>query len=126
MKLTENFDLPEFASKDGAAFPEVVKENLETLAIQLEVLRSHFGKPVQITSGYRSPGHNIRIGGAKDSFHVRGMAADIKIKGIDPIIVYKAIELLIRSGKMVEGGLGLYPSWVHYDFRGKKIRWGNK
>lgn len=126
MKLTENFSLPEFASKDGTAFPGPVKENLRTLAIQLEVLRSHFGKAISITSGYRSVAHNIRINGVKDSYHVKGMAADIKIQGIDPKIVYNAIELLIRSGKMVEGGLGLYPSWVHYDFRGKRIRWGNK
>lgn len=125
MKLTENFSLPEFASKDGSAFPEQVKENLKILSEQLEILRAHFGKPIQVTSGYRSSSHNLRIGGAKDSYHVRGMAADIKIKGIDPKIVFNAIELLIKCGKMKEGGIGLYSSWVHYDFRGKKIRWGN-
>lgn len=123
MKLSENFNLPEFASKDGAAFPDPVKINLATLAEQLEALRAHFGRPITITSGYRSAGHNVKIGGAKDSYHVRGMAADIKITGIAPKLVFNAIELLIRSGKMKEGGLGLYRSWVHYDFRGKKIRW---
>lgn len=126
MKLTENFSLPEFASKDGSAFPEEVKANLSILAQQLEVLRSHFGKPITVTSGYRSSTHNQRIGGAKNSYHVKGMAADIKIVGVDPKILYNAIELLIKYGKMKEGGLGLYSSWVHYDIRGKKIRWGNK
>jgi uncharacterized protein YcbK (DUF882 family) len=123
MKLTTNFNLPEFASKDGSAFPESVKESLAELAENLEILRAHFGKPITITSGYRSPAHNLRIGGASESFHTRGMAADIKVKEVAPKIVYNAIELLIKSGKMKEGGLGLYNSWVHYDIRGKKIRW---
>lgn len=123
MKLTNNFSLPEFASKDGTAFPEDVKIKLAELAQNLQVLRDHFGRSITITSGYRSVAHNIRIGGAKESFHVRGMAADLQILGIEPRIVYNAIELLIKSGKMKEGGLGLYNSWVHYDIRGKRIRW---
>jgi uncharacterized protein YcbK (DUF882 family) len=123
MKLTENFNLSEFASKDGSDFPEDVKNNLAELAVNLQVLRDHFGKSITITSGYRSSAHNVKIGGAKDSYHVRGMAADIQIQGISPRIVYNAIELLIKSGKMEEGGLGLYNSWCHYDIRGKKIRW---
>lgn len=123
MQLTKNFLITEFASKDGAYFPEEVKENLKTLAEQLEVLRLHFGKPITITSGYRSPAHNEKIGGAKNSYHTLGMAADIQIKDVSPKIVYNAIELLIKSGKMKEGGLGLYNSWVHYDHRDKKARW---
>jgi len=122
MKLSENFNLVEFASKDGAAFPQEIQDNLKTLASNLEVLRKHFGKPVTITSGYRSPAHNERIKGAKDSYHIRGMAADIKMPGVSPRLVYNAIELLIRSGKMKEGGLLLYATWVHYDTRGKRIR----
>ena len=123
MRLTENFNLTEFASKDGYAFPQDVKVNLSELAKNLQVLRDHFGKSITITSGYRSPAHNVRIGGAKDSFHVRGMAADIQISGVSPRLVYNAIELLIKSGKMKEGGLGLYNSWCHYDIRNKRIRW---
>lgn len=126
IKLSQNFGLFEFASKDGADFPESVKANLAVLAEQLEVLRAHFGKPVTVTSGYRSPAHNVRIGGASKSFHTTGQAADIKVKDVSPRLVYNAIELLIKSGKMLEGGLGLYSSWVHYDTRGKKIRWGLK
>lgn len=126
MKLTENFSLLEFRSKDGSSFPADIVKNLTILAEQLQQLRNHFGKSVAITSGYRSPSHNLKIGGAKDSFHVRGMAADIQIQGVSPKLVYNAIELLIKSGKMIEGGLGLYDSWVHYDFRGKKIRWDKR
>jgi uncharacterized protein YcbK (DUF882 family) len=123
MRLTANFSLPEFASKDGSDFPEDVKLNLSELAHNLQALRDHFGRSITITSGYRSASHNLRIGGARDSFHVRGMAADIQISGITPKQVYDAIEMLIKQGKMKEGGLGLYNSWVHYDIRGKRIRW---
>lgn len=123
MKLTENFSLPEFASKDGSIFHENVKANLSILANQLEVIRSHFGKPITITSGYRSEAHNLRIGGEKNSFHVKGMAADIKIEGIKPYVVAKQIEMLIDAGKMIQGGVGIYSTWIHYDIRGKKIRW---
>jgi uncharacterized protein YcbK (DUF882 family) len=126
MKLSENFSLSEFASKDGAAFPDSVKANLQVLADQLQVLRDHFGARVEILSGFRSEAHNLRIGGALKSFHVTGQAADIKVTGATPRQVFDTIEALIKAGKMREGGLGLYSTWVHYDTRGKRIRWGNK
>lgn len=126
MKLTKNFSLPEFASKDGAAFPESVKANLAVLADQLQALRDQLNAPIEILSGYRSAEHNLKIGGALKSFHVTGQAADIKVAGFTPRQVFDAIEALIKAGKMKEGGLGLYASWVHYDTRGKRIRWGNK
>jgi uncharacterized protein YcbK (DUF882 family) len=123
MKLTDNFSLQEFQSKDGTPFPNEVVTNLITLAKQLQVLRDHLGKPITITSGYRSKEHNMKIGGALDSFHVRGMAADIQVAGMKPKEVAEVIELLIKEGKMMEGGIGIYRTWLHYDHRGKRIRW---
>ena len=123
MRLTPNFNLDEFKSKDGSSFPSEIVNSLTTLAEQLQVLRTELGRSITITSGYRSPAHNLRIGGAKDSFHVRGMAADIQVSGLTPKQVFDTIEKLIKEGKMKEGGLGLYNSWVHYDFRGRRIRW---
>jgi uncharacterized protein YcbK (DUF882 family) len=123
MKLTNNFSLAEFQSKDGSAFPDNVVENLKVLAVQLQALRDQLGKSITITSGYRSKEHNLKIGGALDSYHVRGMAADIQVVGMKPKEVYETIEKLIAEGKMLEGGLGQYKSWCHYDHRGRKIRW---
>lgn len=123
MKLTENFSLDEFKSKDGASFPAEVMQNLSILAEQLQALRDHLGKPITITSGYRSKEHNKKIGGALDSYHVRGMAADIQVAGMKPKDVAEEIEKLIKEGKMLEGGIGIYNSWVHYDHRNKRIRW---
>jgi uncharacterized protein YcbK (DUF882 family) len=87
------------------------------------VLRDAVGKSITITSGYRSPQHNKKIGGAKDSQHVKGMAADIKVTGMTPKEVALVIEGLIESGKIKQGGIGIYSSWVHYDIRGIKARW---
>jgi uncharacterized protein YcbK (DUF882 family) len=125
-KLTNNFTLQEFNSKCGRDIPNNVLPNILQLAKNLQVLRDAVGKSITITSGYRSPQHNKKIGGAKDSQHVKGMAADIKVAGMTPKEVALVIEGLIESGKMKQGGIGIYPSWVHYDifFGGKnKRRW---
>lgn len=123
MKLSTNFDLKEFASADGKEPSSEVLKNLTELAKNLEVLRSHLKSPIHVTSGYRSKEHNARIGGALKSFHVLGMAADIQVKGMKPEQVAKAIELLIANGKMKQGGVGIYRTWIHYDIRGTKARW---
>ena len=123
MKLSANFSLHEFASADGTAPSGDVLKNLTELAKNLEVLRKHIGQSIHVTSGFRSKEHNKKIGGALNSYHVLGMAADIKVAKMTPEQVAKAIELLIAEGKMKEGGLGIYRTWVHYDFRGYKARW---
>lgn len=123
MRLTENFSLDEFKSKDGSAFPAEVVQNLAILAEQLQALRDEVKKPITVLSGYRSPAHNLKIGGAKESFHVKGMASDLQVSGMKPAELAEVIEKLIKEGKMKQGGIGIYPTFVHYDFRNKKIRW---
>lgn len=124
MKLSTNFDFQEFASADGTAPTDKVLKNLTELAKNLEVLRKHLGQPIRITSGFRSKEHNIKIGGATNSYHVLGMAADLQVDKMKPEDVAKAIELLIKDGKMKQGGLGIYRTWIHYDtyFDGKTPR----
>ena len=123
MQLTTHFSLSEFASHDGAPFPPNVITNLQELAKNLEVLRTYLGCPLKINSGYRSPAHNKAIGGAQFSQHVEGKAADISCNKYTPEQVHAAILHLIKDGKMAQGGLGLYNSWVHYDTRGTIARW---
>jgi uncharacterized protein YcbK (DUF882 family) len=122
-KLTKNFSLDEFKCKDGSDIPNNALSNIIELAKNLQVLRDAVGKTITITSGYRSQKHNAKIGGAKNSQHVKGTASDIKLKGMTAKEVARAIEELIASGKMKEGGIGIYPTWVHYDIRGVKKRW---
>lgn len=123
MKLTDNFTIQEFGSKDGAPFPDHVLVNVRLLATNLQVLRDELGVPIRINSGYRSPAHNRKVGGAKNSQHLRGAAADIVVPGYTPVQVAAAIERLIDEGKMLEGGLSTYNTFVHYDVRGGRARW---
>lgn len=54
------------------------QENIRKLVENvLDPLRELYGKPIKINSGYRSPMVNARVNGAKNSDHVKGMAADI-------------------------------------------------
>lgn len=124
--MTEHFSREEFRSSDGAHFPYEVKENLQVLAEQLEVLREHFNKPININSGYRSPKWNAKIGGEEKSQHLLGKAADIVIDGVSPDEVADAIEFLIEGKMMKQGGLGRYTDFTHYDIRGKKARWDKR
>lgn len=123
MRLTKNFTQREFKSRDGSKMPEDVLCNIKDLADSLQVLRDFLGEPIRINSAYRSPEHNEAIGGVKNSQHILGKAADIKVKDIETKDLYLIIDSLIIDGKMKQGGLGLYDTFVHYDIRGSKARW---
>lgn len=123
-KLSTNFDWSEFESHDGAIMPEAAKKNIKELVKNLEVLRTAAGnKPIKIHSGYRSPEQNENVGGKSKSYHMSGKAADFHIVGMTTAQTRILIENLIASGKMKQGGVGNYPTWVHYDVRGTKARW---
>lgn len=114
-KLTKNFAINEFACK-GSGCCSIVKIDTE-LAACLQKVRDHFGKQVIITSGYRCPTHNKAVGGSTNSYHARGMAADIQVKGVAPIEVAKFLESI---GML---GIGLYSNFVHVDTRKTKFFW---
>lgn len=123
MRLSKNFWKSEFDSKDGAEMPTDVLFNIQKLANQLQVLRDYIGKSIKVNSGYRSPKHNKSIGGVKNSQHVLGKAADIVVKGIKPQELALIIERLIDEGEMLQGGIGIYNTFVHYDIRKTRARW---
>jgi len=122
MKLTTNFSLNEF-NKRNYNVPTDVLRNLIELAKNLQVLRDEVKKPIKITSGYRPAELNAKVGGATKSRHITGQAADLKIEGYTPKQVAAIIEKLIAAGKMKQGGLGIYSTWIHYDVRGTAARW---
>ena len=123
MKLTKNFRKLEFDSKDGAEMSDEVLENVKKLAGYLQILRDHLDKSIKINSGYRSPAHNKKINGKPKSIHLLGLAADIVVSGMSPKEVFKEVEKLQQEGKLPEGGLSAYDTFLHIDFRGKKARW---
>ena len=123
MQLTKNFSKSEFDSKDGLPMPFEVLQNVQELAVNLQMLRDYIGTSISINSGYRSAKHNKKIGGSVNSQHLLGNAADIVVTGKTPKEVKEIIENLISEKKMKQGGLSAYPTFVHYDIRGGKARW---
>jgi zinc D-Ala-D-Ala carboxypeptidase len=90
MRLSKNFTFHEMVRSqtatrhgvDNAPSPVFV-ENLRLLCVNvLQPIRDHYGLPVDISSGYRSPALNRLVKGSKTSDHMRGMAADIEIQGV--------------------------------------------
>ena len=114
--LSKHFSRKEFKCKCGKCDYDTI--DAELLVI-LEDVREHFGKPVIINSGNRCPTHNKNVGGAANSYHVRGRAADIVIKGVSPDIVHAYLD-----GKYpTQYGLGKYKTFTHIDSRTGKSRW---
>lgn len=88
----------------------------------LNQIREHFNAPITISSGYRCPIHNSRVGGATGSRHTKGDAADIIVKGHTPREVAQYAESIGIKG------IGLYETasdgyFVHVDTRDKKSFW---
>ena len=126
LKLTENFSKKEFDCRDGSEMPEGVFKRVLRLSNALQEIRWYIGLPIRITSSYRSLKYNRIIGSKDTSQHVKGNASDLQVKGMTPFELYNIIEIMIEDGKIPEGGLGLYNTFVHYDIRGYKARWNNE
>lgn len=122
--MSQHFKPEEFMSKDGAIspWPEVVDPG--PLFFARGKSRADFGEPIYINSGYRSPEHNRKIGGAPNSFHVKGQAADIRpTRYRDPEKWKRALgRLKIIANRRCKGGVGFYSSFVHVDL-GPERRW---
>lgn len=114
-KLSQHFSRSEFACQCGCGFDTVDIQLLEAL----ENVREYFKAPVTITSGCRCESHNYKIGGASDSQHTKGRAADFKVQGKTPQEVHDFLCRMYPD----RFGIGLYDSWVHFDSRSQKARW---
>lgn len=114
-KLSANFKVREFACEDGS---DVVFIS-DGLVQVLQAIRSHFGRTTNVNSGYRTPSHNKKVGGAEYSQHLYGLAADIEVTGIKPKTVAAYAEKLLPN----MGGIGIYSWGVHIDVRKTKSRW---
>lgn len=113
--ISANFKVREFACSDGS---DPIFIDSELVAI-LQKIRAHFGKPVKITSAYRTPGRNKAVGGQAYSQHLYGRAADIKVSGVSPSKVAAYAETLLKN----RGGIGIYRTFTHIDTRPTKARW---
>ena len=123
MKLTNNFNKSEFECKCGCEMPEDVFLQIQKLASQLQYIRDFIRLPINITSAYRCPTHNKEVGGVSNSQHILGKAADIQVDDSSPEAIYQVIDTLAEYGHVLQGGLGLYNTFVHYDIRKTRVRW---
>lgn len=118
-----NFDTKEFESKDGKPSPWRTVVNPQLIEL-LNKIRDEFGEPIVVTSGYRSPEHNAKVGGVKNSMHVLGQAADIRPTLANSDALPRLQEICDRLNP--DGGVGLYDTFCHVDTRGGRARWDNR
>lgn len=116
--LSDNFKVKEFACNDGSDTVLISDELVDLL----QKIRDHFGVAVTINSGYRTSTYNKKVGGATNSQHVKGTAADIVVKGVDPLTVAQYSEHLMPDS----GGIGVYQTFTHVDVRTSRSRWDNR
>lgn len=114
-KIETHFKASEFQCKDKSEYLLVSTELIEVL----EEIRTHFNAPVIINSGYRTPSWNSKVGGTPNSYHCKGMAADIVVKGHSSKEVAKYADSV-----MEQGGVIRYTNFTHIDVREKKYRKG--
>lgn len=123
-QLSQNINAREFRcglSRSCSCTTTLIDEKLVRF---LQAIRDYFGAELTITSGYRCASYNLSVNGAVGSYHTRGMAADITVKGVPP----KAVAAYAESLGIL--GIGLYEGadgeFVHIDTRTYKSFWYGK
>lgn len=140
MNLSQNWTLEELLKSQTADRcniqeqympPDYVVENLKELAVHvLEPLQTLLGNSgtLSVSSGYRCPQVNAKIGGASNSQHTKGQAADLLLKqssGYNNILIAKAIvntSVVPFDQLIIEFGTLEKPSWVHVSYNKENNR----
>lgn len=114
-KIKPHFKASEFQCKDKTEELLVATSLLDIL----EKIRNHFNAPVIINSGYRTPSWNSKVNGTPNSYHCKGMAADIVVKGHSSEEVAKYADSIMEQGGVIK-----YTNFVHVDVRENRYRKG--
>lgn len=113
--VSPHFKAKEFQCKDKSEYLLIATELIEIL----EKIRNHFNAPVIINSGYRTPSWNSKVNGASNSYHCKGMAADIVVKR------HSSKEVAKYANEVMEqGGVIRYTNFTHIDVREERYRKG--
>ena len=133
MKLSNNFSLKELTASQTAERKGINNNPNEDQMNSLKVLcesvlqkvRDHYGKPVTISSGYRSPELCVAIGSSVNSQHAKGEAADFEIFGVPNNELAKWIsentefdQLILEYYKDGEPNSG----WIHCSYKSEDNR----
>ena len=121
MSISKYFALSELTVSESAARRGLKNvpfgkqlENLKQTATRMDAIREGLGKPIIVTSGYRSPEVNAAIGGSRTSAHCHGLAVDFTCPGYgSPLAVAKAI---LASGIEFDELIHEFGAWVHIGF----------
>lgn len=116
MNLSPHFTLAELTFSQTATRlgidntpTEAIEANLRRLCGTLEQVRALVGRPIRVSSGYRSCAVNAAVGSGPGSAHVLGLAADFTCSGLTP----KALAVLIRESDIEFDQLIYEGTWVH-------------
>ena len=117
---SKNLSWAELKCADGTEYPiKWRKDRAVALAATFEEIRlACGGKPIEVSSGYRTKQYNAKINGARLSQHVQGRALDLKPPDGMSLEKFgnKILELANREGSRIKG-FGWYKSWIHIDIR---------
>lgn len=112
--LSRNFSRHEFACKCGCGEAEVSPFLIEVL----QRLRDILGVPITVTSGRRCAKHNAAVGGAKNSQHLQGLAADIRAEGWTAKDLLRVLKILVRANALYVGyAYEVTENVIHIDVR---------
>lgn len=110
-QISKNFKVKEFRCKDGS---DRILIDVDFVTDKLQIIRNHFDAPVTINSAYRTESYNKKVGGAKASYHMKGRAFDIVVKGHTPL------EVAQYAQQLGINGIIQYNRFVHVDSRTKR------
>jgi len=120
-KISKHFSVREVTNADRRRIPQRddIRSNVLLLAKELDKIRDDWGSAIGVTSWYRPEPINRAVGGARNSQHITGRAADI----------YPVQGNIFEFQKWLDGywgkalGYGAKKGFVHLDLRPGKIRW---
>lgn len=125
--LSKNLSLNETITSQTATRKKInntptpaIIQNLEATAQAIfQPIREHFGVPIRVSSGYRSPALNLAVGGARNSQHLTGQALDLQgTNGITNAQIYHFAKDNLNFDQLIwEFGTDKEPAWVHISYR---------
>lgn len=125
--LSKNISLEEAIASQSATRLKInntpsteIQNKLKITAEKVvQKVRDHFGQPIRISSGYRSPKVNAAVGGSKTSQHMTGEAFDIQgTNGVTNAQIFNFIKQNLLFDQLIwEFGTTKNPAWVHVSYR---------
>lgn len=120
LKLSENFCVKEFACKDGS---DTIKIDLDLIPL-IQRFRNYVETGVYFNSAYRTPSYNKKVGGATNSYHVKGQALDIPFLNSYKYLTSRE-KMCAFFNTLGVKGIIIYPTFIHVDTRTTKYHADN-